>query len=293
MSIPLHFQALLQTVEGAVILAQSVYFQGIIGDAQIIGATAEAAALYGFHDPSELEGKFTSELDHPDDYLAVKCISVARMLGLASPPAEYDIRIILPNGEVRYVRKQVQQMEHGNDTYWMTVSTEIPSEEAKPLPAISDLVSAEAIRQWFNMMSVSELQMLAHKYIPLRNQKFFKEFLTPSEFQIKISEIQIKQREAASKKRFRKPQLPVGNTATAEYLEVGLGRTYRLPDHRFLHRCGNCAETWASHSADPSKCPRSRDDNRGPKCGVLRWRTITDRGLATARTQNESRLPDS
>lgn len=276
------FEALLQTVEGAVILAQSVYFQDLIGDAQIIGATKEAATLYGFNHPSELKGKFTSQLDHPDDYQLIKFMAVARMLGIASTPGEYDVRIMLPNGSIRYARKQVKQIEHESNTYWMTISHEISPEEAKPLPDMRDLITADAIQHWFKMISVAELQMLVENYVPLRNQKMFRERLTSSEFQINISEM----REGKQETKFsvRKQVLPTA-TVQEDVLDIGLGSTRRLPDNRFLHRCANCAETWASHVANPGKCPRTRDDNRGAKCGVMRWREITERGMERARVQ--------
>lgn len=280
-NIPLHFRALLESVAGAIVLAQSVYFEDLVGDAQIIAATPEAARLYGYNHPSELEGKYTSQLDHPDDYQAIKMMSVARRLGLGPVPTEYDIRIILPDGSIRYIRKNVRQMDHEGDSYWMTTSVEITPQEALPLPDFRHILIGEDITSWFNMISVSELTQLVQKFAPVRNRQIFANNLTEYEFQHIIDEIHQDNQAAESTERYQ--ILP---TATAdEVLDIGLGRTRRLPDRRFIHRCGNCAETWASHVRNPKKCPRSRDDSRGSKCGVSRWRVVTERGQACARRQ--------
>jgi hypothetical protein len=233
-----------------------------------------------------LEGKFTSELDHPDDYLAIKAMSITRMYDFSPVPNEYDVRIILPDGSIRYIRKKVSQMEHNKNTYWMTRSAKILPEEAKPLPDFRYLLTPDVISEWFGAISVAELSRFVEKFTPVRNRQAFKDALTMPEFHTIIGEIQ-----AVTKglKDSGKPH----HTITAfsdEVVNIGLGQTRRLPDNRFIHRCGNCAETWASNVRNPTQCPRSRDDSRGPKCGIRRWRLITDRGKDCAAYQTDEFL---
>ena len=289
-NIPLHFEVLLEAMEGAVILAQSVHFQNIILDAQIIAATQDAARLYGFNHHAELEGKFTSQLDHPDDYQAVKIMALVRYLQLSPTPSEYNVRIVLPDGSIRHIRKSVKQMTHEGDTYWVTRSTEIRADEYIPPPDFRHLLTENVAQQWFNLISIAELEQLAKAYIPVRNARILPHNLTSDEIHPMMDEIHTgdQMNEAISK-------VDVLPTTMAEgAIDIGLGRTRRLPDNRFIHRCGNCAETWASQVRNPKKCPRSRADSRGPQCGTNRWRVTTDRGLRCARQQasGAERAPD-
>ena len=280
-NIPLHFEVLLEAMEGAVILAQSVQFYNIVIDAQIIAATQDAACLYGFNHHAELEGKFTSQLDHPDDYQTLKVMTLVRYLQLSPTPSEYDIRILLPDGSIRYIRKSVKQMTHEGDTYWVTRSTEIQAEAYTPLPDFRHLLTEDIVQQWFNTISIAELEHLAKAYIPVRNARIFPHNLTLDEIHPMMDEIHTgDQMNGAIHKADILP-----TTMADGVIDIGLGRTRRLPDNRFIHRCGNCAETWASQVRNPRKCPRSRADSRGPQCGTNRWRVTTDRGLSCVRQQ--------
>lgn len=131
------------------------------------------------------------------------------------------------------------------------------------------------------MLSVAELENLIRQYTSIRNQKLFGPDLTMDEFHPNIDEIQqaIQARVAVEKAAM------LSMSVADAVIDIGLGRTRRLPGARFVHRCGNCAETWASSVRSPKKCPRSREDLRGPKCGTSRWREITKAGLERARQQ--------
>ena len=59
-------------------------------------------------------------------------------------------------------------------------------------------------------------------------------------------------------------------------VEISGGESLRLPDNRWLHRCGKCACTWLSSNSDPGACVRHRADKKGPRCGTTRWREIHD-----------------
>ncbi len=278
--IPAHFDALFDTIDGAVILAQTVWLEHLVCDAKIIAASKEAAELYGYNRPSELEGKYTSELDHPDDYFAIKVMGICRIYQLVPIPNEYDVRIVLPDKSIRYVRKNVRQIEHNDSSYWMTRSVEIEPEEAKMLPDFRSALSSEAFGKWFSAISIAELAKFVHEYVPLRNKMAFKDSLTMPDFHSIINDIQTDSRAVLNDME--------SNLATATregVVDIGLGETRRLPDGRFIHRCGNCAETWASQVRNPPQCPRSRDDNRGVKCSVRRWRFATERGRVLASQQ--------
>ena len=64
------------------------------------------------------------------------------------------------------------------------------------------------------------------------------------------------------------------NDAPMQNIEIAGGQSLKLPDNRWLHRCGKCACTWLSASSDPSSCVRHRADKKGPRCGTSRWRDI-------------------
>ena len=276
-NIPPPLQALLETLEGAVIIGQTFYLNDLVGDAQIIAATPEAARLYGFEHPSELEGRFTSQLDHPDDYIAIKLFFIARLHGLAQVPHEYDMRIILPDGSIRYLRKQVTQMQYGQESYWVTTSAQIAADEAKPLPDYRHLLPEDAIREWFRIISVAELEQLIGTYVPWKIAEILRPSLTTDEIQYNMDEIQTLGRSRTIR------ALPA--VTRPNVIEIGLGQTRHLPDNRYVHRCGNCGCTWASGNSNPVKCPRSRDDSRGPRCGLARWRIVTARGQESAESQ--------
>ena len=59
-------------------------------------------------------------------------------------------------------------------------------------------------------------------------------------------------------------------------VEISGGESLRLPDNRWLHRCGKCACTWLSSRSNPGACVRHRTDKKGPRCGTTRWREIHD-----------------
>lgn len=61
-----------------------------------------------------------------------------------------------------------------------------------------------------------------------------------------------------------------------QHIEISGGESLRLPDNRWLHRCGKCACTWLSSNNSPGACVRHRADKKGPRCGTTRWREIHD-----------------
>lgn len=69
---------------------------------------------------------------------------------------------------------------------------------------------------------------------------------------------------------------PQEKSNAMENLEISGGQSLRLPDNRWLHRCGKCACTWLSSSSTPRACVRHRPDTKGPRCGTTRWREIHD-----------------
>ena len=72
------------------------------------------------------------------------------------------------------------------------------------------------------------------------------------------------------------------NTESMHNVEISGGQSLRLPDNRWLHRCGKCACTWLSASSDPGACVRHRADKKGPRCGTSRWREIHEEYWANA-----------
>ena len=71
-------------------------------------------------------------------------------------------------------------------------------------------------------------------------------------------------------------------TKLMQNIEISGGESLRLPDNRWLHRCGKCACTWLSSNSDPGACVRHRPDKKGPRCGTTRWREIHEDYWANA-----------
>lgn len=72
------------------------------------------------------------------------------------------------------------------------------------------------------------------------------------------------------------------NSGPMQNVEISGGQSFKLPDNRWLHRCGKCACTWLSASSEPGACVRHRADKKGPRCGTTRWREIHDEYWANA-----------
>src|SRR5712691_6585733 len=117
------FDGILARDQEAITIARSRYLTlGVsFGDAYIIAATPLAAAWYNLDNPAQLQGRWISQLHHPEDARLGRALSAARYLGV-QVPAVYVSRIRqMPHAATfRPALKQIRQITVGTDTYWIT-----------------------------------------------------------------------------------------------------------------------------------------------------------------------------
>lgn len=131
-------QALLGLVEGPAMVSKHVRIGTYIVDAVILDAHPEVATSYGYQSPADLQGRYLSQLHDAKCLARVRVYAVARQLGFPDVPTAYDMRINLPNGTQRWLRKhQVRQITDGGEVYWISHSLPIPDAQATPLPAMT------------------------------------------------------------------------------------------------------------------------------------------------------------
>ena len=128
-------QALLQRVPGPAMLSKQVRHGLYIVDAIILDVHPEIARWYGYDSPADLRGRYLSHLHDAKDLAQVRRYAIARKLGCPEVPTAYDIRIHLPNGTQRWLRKQhVLQLIEGADVYWVSQNLPIADAQVQPLP---------------------------------------------------------------------------------------------------------------------------------------------------------------
>jgi hypothetical protein len=242
----------------AITLSRRVEVSPSVVDAQIVQATPEAAALYGYAQPEALLGFWQSYLQHPQDIRLARSMSILRHFGYAEIPVEYVARIRQSGGRTfRRVLKHTSQVMLDGETYWVTIlgETRLPL-----LAARRDILqkfphpTREERQQFCGVMSVTEAVFRIQKILALED-------LTSAFSRFTMDALQ-------HFPQFWGPFLP--------RLEIALGTTVALSNGAFLHRCGQCGVVWVSAQEDPWRCPRQRADSQGPRCGVRRWRSPRD-----------------
>jgi len=132
-TVTLSTDVLLRLVDGPAMLSKYVRIGDYIIDAVIINVHAEVAKWYGYEHPDHMQGLYVSQLHDHTCLTQVRRYAVARQLSLAGVPETYDMRIHLPNGQHRWLRKQqVRQLDDRGDIYWITQSIPVSAAEAKP-----------------------------------------------------------------------------------------------------------------------------------------------------------------
>jgi hypothetical protein len=246
----------------AVTVTQYVRLSDSIADARIMYVSGRAAELYGVERPELLVGKYLSQTMQPDDMLRGSLYSLARSKGI-SVPTRYDTRIMRPDGEEVFVVKDTIQMVNYGVLIWVTMLTPTREPELRPPPSPESLgLGLDEIVRYRGTMNVSDLERL------LQAQGLPHTFLTSDVFHHNMDELhQTGQSDPAG-------VLPEPAITEVEDLQIRRGATLRLPDARYLHRCAQCGESWISPNANPQRCPRMRDDKRGPRCGSIHWSDV-------------------
>jgi hypothetical protein len=245
-------QALLRLVDGPALLSKHIQIGKYIVDAVIIDAHPEVARWYGYSSPTEMQGRYLSQLHDPHCLAQVRLYALARKLGLREVPEEYDIQIILPNGARRWLRKQqVRQITEGEDMYWISHSIPIPDRQAQPMPEVILPLSALELEGYLGRCTVVD----AEKLIEYTSRPIH------SLFDDTTIKGKVTQQETS---------LVLPSEEGMHSVEIPLGHPlYR----RWMHTCNRCQRRWVAEKATPKKCihckspywnlPRERRVDRG------------------------------
>jgi len=151
------FQALLDPRE-AMTVAVRVQLSPSIVDTRIVAATPRAAALYGYDDPAELEGQFTSMVHVLEDIQRTRLRSTLRALGLVDALERYEVRLLQRSGAIQRVLKDVEQRQVEEYMVWICrlepTDTRVPFQP----PPVPDTVPEEALHHLFGWACVAEVE---------------------------------------------------------------------------------------------------------------------------------------
>src|SRR5919197_1042226 len=136
------FHALLDPRE-AMTVAVRVQLSPSVVDTRIVAATPRAAVLYGYDDPAELEGQFTSMVHVLEDIQRTRLRSTLRALGLVSSLERYEVRLLQRSGAVQRVFKEVEQREVEEIMVWICRLEPVTTREPFEPPPLPETVPEE------------------------------------------------------------------------------------------------------------------------------------------------------
>ena len=254
-------QTLLRLVDGPAMLSKHIQIGKYIVDAVIIDVHPEVARWYGYNSPTEMQGRYLSQLHDPHCLAQVRLYAVARQLGLTDVPAEYDMQIILPNGARRWLRKQqVRQITEGEDIYWISHSVPIPEQQARPMPKVTLPLSASELEGYLGRCTVIDTERLIEQ--------------TSRAITSLIKDTTIKGKATQQETSFVLPSAEGRHS-----VEIPLGHPrYR----RWIHTCNRCQRRWVAEKASPKKCLHCKS----PYWNLPRERRV-DGGRARPGTSDE------
>lgn len=233
-------QTLLGLLEGPALLSKHVRIGEHIVDAIILDAHPEVARWYGYETPESLRGRYLSQLHEKACLTQVRRYAVARQLGMSDVPDIYDMRVILPNGHGRWLRKlKVRQIHEGADTYWVSRSEPITAAQAQPMPEIALPISETALVDLVGWSSVADAERL-----------ILGTHMSASEDQCQRDTLK---RDTTIK--------GINLQALLADLTGGLGAyaSFEIPFgdpayRRWVHRCRRCGKAWVAETATPKRC---------------------------------------
>ena len=153
------FQALLDP-RAAMTVSIRVQLSPSVVDTQYVAVTPRAARLFGYQEPAELEGQFTSLVHYLDDLQRTRLRSTARMLGLAEALEHYETRIVHRSGEVRRVFKQVEQRQIDDLLVWVVSYEAVDVRRPFQPPPLPAMIPEEALHLFFGWACMAEVEAL-------------------------------------------------------------------------------------------------------------------------------------
>jgi transcriptional regulator with XRE-family HTH domain/PAS domain-containing protein len=153
------FQSLLDP-HAAMTIAIRVQLSPSVVDTKYVAVTPRAAMLFGYQEPAELEGQYTSLVHYLDDLQRTRLRSTVRALGLAEAVEQYETRIVHRSGEVKRVFKHVEQRQIDDRMVW--IASYEPVDVRRPFqpPPLPATVPEEALHLFFGWACVAEVEAL-------------------------------------------------------------------------------------------------------------------------------------
>jgi len=144
----------------AMTIAIRVQLSPSVVDTKYVAVTPRAAMLFGYQDPAELEGQFTSLVHYLDDLQRTRLRSTVRALGLAEAVEQYETRIVHRSGEVKRVFKHVEQRQIDDRMVW--IASYEPVDVRRPFqpPPLPATVPEEALHFFFGWACMAEVEAL-------------------------------------------------------------------------------------------------------------------------------------
>jgi len=144
----------------AMTVAVRVQISPSVVDTRFVAVTQRAAELFGYHDPAELEGKFTSTVHLLEDLQRTRLRSTLRALGLADSLEHYEVRIVQASGAIKRVVKQVEQRQLDEAMVWICrLEPADPREPFQP-PSLPETLPEDALHHFFGWACVAEVEAL-------------------------------------------------------------------------------------------------------------------------------------
>ena len=235
-------EALLQLLDCPAMLSKSVRIGTSIRDAVILDAHPDIAQIYGYERPELLRGQYLSYLHDRTMFLQIFQYVIAQRLGIEGVPDTYDIRIHLPNGRWRWVRKQkVHQIIDGDEFYWVSTCVPIPAAEARPLPRLPVTLSADVLQHFLGWGTVADAEALISTLASLPSVGPSRH--PPGAYDTMAAHRPLEAQAIAT--------VMTGRLTHEESFEIPLGD---LEYRRWVHRCRRCRKPWIAETANPKKC---------------------------------------
>jgi hypothetical protein len=239
------FHALLDPRE-AMTVAIRVQLSPSVVDTRIVAATPYAAELYGYDNPAELEGQFTSLVHVLEDIQRTRLRSTLRALGLVESSESYEVRIMQRTGGIRRVVKHVEQRRIGTTMVWICHLDHADTRKPFLPPPIPESIPEEALHSFFGWACVAEIEAL------LQRQRFLLTSIPTKDIFLHTEDTST--HEAT-------PQV-----TTVERLKLRSSRAY------YKYRCLVCRREWIAGGkdcADEEFLPPRRCNY--PDCRSLLW----------------------
>jgi len=142
----------------AMTIAVRVQLSPSLVDTYIVAATRHAATLYGYDEPADLQGQYTSMVHLLEDIQRTRLRSTLRALGLVSTIECYEVRLQRRSGELVRVVKEVEQRQVGETMVWICRLELANTRRPFHPPPLPTEVPEEALHTFFGWLCLAEVE---------------------------------------------------------------------------------------------------------------------------------------